>query len=226
MNLTEAQIKQYQEDGFLVVENMLTDEEADRAAARVERIFDGEYNTGVQPDGMNFGKDSNVEVHSKNIDNAWRCDYYLGSLALQEKIGRCLAQLNQMSGARMLQDITIWKQPGAQCVYYHQDGSYATGVVPGGDNVHSCALALTDTYPDVGTIEYVRGSHKWGLAEPRALGADIYGSDDYRKPVRAYAESLGITITPDMIVQATAPKGGGGVSSLHDLARLRPQHQC
>ena len=42
----------------------------------------------------------------------------------------------------------------------------------------SCWIALDDTSADGGTVEFVRGSHKWPHAEPEG---EFHGPEEYRK---------------------------------------------
>ena len=66
---------------------------------------------------------------------------------------------------------------------------------------------------EVGTIEYLKGSHQWPLAPPKA-GGDFeavddyfYGSDDHRKAVYEAAAEFGKEINEDMFVKINAPAG-------------------
>ena len=70
-------------------------------------------------------------------------------------------------GTRMLQDNCLWKPPGARSLGMHQDGSFADYLVP--PEMITCWVALDDTRAQGGTIEYVRGSHRWPkvAARPR-----------------------------------------------------------
>ena len=200
MALTQAQQARFEEDGFLIVEGMLDPADCERAAARCEKVFAGEYDTGVVPDGLNFGEGQAAAPHNRQMDNCWRSDYTLASLVLRQEIGECLAQLAGFSGARLLQDILIWKVPGSLSVRMHQDSDYTDFVTP--RELYSCAIALTDTDPSVGTIEYVRGSHRWGLT---VTGDDtFYGKLDYRGVMLAAAAEVGVA--PE-IVPIQAPIG-------------------
>ena len=47
--LTARQIEQFREDGLLIVENVLSDEDVDALRARYECLFRGEFETGGRP---------------------------------------------------------------------------------------------------------------------------------------------------------------------------------
>ena len=81
--MTEAQIAKFYEDGFLIVENFIDAETCALAAERFGPLFSGVYETGRKPDGMNFGQGDAAEAHNKQIDNAWKSDYNLGSIVAE-----------------------------------------------------------------------------------------------------------------------------------------------
>ena len=75
-----------------------------------------------------------------------------------------IAELSGWSGARICQDNVIWKPAGAKALGYHQDDSYAKWFTP--SHMATCWIALDDTSAVGGTIEYARGSHRWGQFPP------------------------------------------------------------
>ena len=81
----------------------------------------------------------------------------------------------------------MWKPPGAKSLGFHQDDAYCQWVVPSG--YITVWIALDDTAADGGTLEYARGSHKWGVRPPRHA---FHAPDDYRAAVREAAEAAGV----------------------------------
>ena len=47
---------------------------------------------------------------------------------------------------------------------YHQDAAYDDWVIP--QTMMTCWMPLDDVSQEKGTLEYVKGSHKWGLVPP------------------------------------------------------------
>ena len=97
----------------------------------------------------------------------------------------------------------------------HQDGSYADYLVPA--EMITCWVALDDTRAQGGTIEYVRGSHRWPKAPParqlpRARGLAGAGARR-RRAGRAELERVPV------VVKA----GGCDVPPLAHVPRLGPQ---
>ena len=99
---------------------------------------------------------------TRQICNAWKSDNTIARVVLAEKIGRVCAELRDWPGARINQDNVIWKPPGARSLSFHQDESYQGWIVP--SEYVTCWITLDDTYAEGGTIQYVRGSHRWALS--------------------------------------------------------------
>ncbi len=58
---SEEQIKQYREDGFLIVENLMSREVATTLAERFEHIFDGHHDLVNWPDQVYWQKGRDPE---------------------------------------------------------------------------------------------------------------------------------------------------------------------
>ena len=50
VELSEKQIAQFQDDGFLILPKLIDGETAARVAARYEDLFRGKFETGLYPD--------------------------------------------------------------------------------------------------------------------------------------------------------------------------------
>ncbi len=125
----------------------------------------------------------------------------MGRVVLREDIGRACAQLAGWSGARIMQDNVLWKPVGARPLGFHQDNSYLEWLEP--QQLLSCWIALDDTSAEGGTMELVRGSHRWQHAPP---ATQFHGPQEYRQEMEAAAERAGVE--PD-IVPVVVPRGGG-----------------
>lgn len=198
---TKEQIRGFEEDGFIVFEKFLEPEEVARARARFERLFRGEFETGLYPDELNWQEGRDQPERTRQLCNCWKADYTVAGIVLRREIGRLAAALSGWRGTRLHLDNVLWKPPGARALVFHQDGSYNHYMVP--NNMTSCWMALDDTAAEAGTVEYVRGSHKWGQFErPKCfLAAD----HDYRKPL--YAAAAQAAVEPE-IVPVKIPAGG------------------
>jgi len=166
LSLSAEQQRRFEADGFLIIENFLDRQTINTLASRFEPLFSGEFETGIQPDEWNwrFGRDA--DDLTRQICNGWKADYAIAATVLREDIGAICAQLRGWNGARINQDNVIWKPPGARALGFHQDESYQSWILPA--EMMTCWMTLDDTHANHGTIEYVKGSHRWPLSPPIA----------------------------------------------------------
>ena len=160
------QIARFRRDGFLVVERLVEPEAAARLAERFSPLFRGEFETGLYPDEWNWREGRDADDLTRQICNAWKSDRVVARAVLDPRVGLWCARLRGWPGARINQDNVLWKPPGARPLAFHQDDSYQRWVVP--PEMCSCWIALDATSAAGGTVEYVVGSHRWGLAPPAA----------------------------------------------------------
>jgi len=198
--LTADQARSFDRDGFLILERLIDPAWADALAGRFEPLFAGRFETGLMPDEWNWREGRDPPDHARQICNGWRADRAIAGLVLQAGIGRLVARLAGWPGARIAQDNVIWKPPGATPLGFHQDNSYNGWIVPG--EMLSCWVALDPTSAAGGTIEYVRGSHRWGRFPPATA---FHAPKDYRQDLAVAAASVGRT--PE-IVAVEVPPGG------------------
>ena len=195
------QITRFRRDGFLVVERLIEPEAAARLASRFEPLFRGQFETGLYPDEWNWREDRDAADLTRQICNAWKSDRAVARAVLHPRIGLWCARLRGWPGARINQDNVLWKPPGARPLAFHQDDSYQQWVVP--PEMCTCWIALDATRAAGGTVEYVVGSHRWGLAPPAAR---FHAPEDYALEMRDAAARAGAI--PD-VVCIEVPAGGG-----------------
>ncbi len=193
IELTASQIAAFQRDGFVVVHEVLDADTIARARARFDPLFAGEFDTGLQPDEWNWRTGSGRDDVTRQICNGWKADRTVASVVLRADIGRAAATLRGWRGARINQDNVIWKPPGARPLGFHQDDSYQHWIVP--NEMLSCWISLDDTRADQGTIEYVRGSHRWPLSPP--IGR-FHATEDPLADLRPAAERAGVA-APEIV---------------------------
>lgn len=198
---SEEQRQRFREDGFLVVERFLDPALAEAAAARFEPLFRGEFEAGLQPDEWNWREGRDDPSLTRQICNAWKADRAVARVVLDEVVGRWIALLMDWPGARINQDNVIWKPPGAKALGFHQDDSYQDWIVP--QAMATCWMALDATSAAGGTIEYVRGSHRWDLS---GKIAQFHAPEDERSDLRKAAEAAGIAEIDAVPIEV--PRGG------------------
>lgn len=164
ITLTQEHKDTFARDGFVIVESVLDEATVAKARERFEPLFSGAFETGLYPDEWNWKMGRDREDVTRQICNGWKSDRTIAAIVLREDIGRACAELRGWPGARINQDNVIWKPPGTKPLGFHQDDSYQTWITP--CEMMTCWIPLDDTRADQGTIEYVRGSHKWPLSPP------------------------------------------------------------
>ena len=200
-SVTAEQIDRFNEDGYLVVERLIDDETVEKIGACYERLFRGEFETGVRPDEVNWQIETGDPSLTRQICNGWKADRDIADIVLREDIGKAIAELGDWPGTRIMIDNVLWKPPAARPLGHHQDSAYLDWYSP--SDLLSCWIALDDTSADGGTIEFVRGSHKWSHSMPEG---EFHGPEQYRKYMQIAAEREGVE--PE-IVYIEVPKGGG-----------------
>jgi ectoine hydroxylase-related dioxygenase (phytanoyl-CoA dioxygenase family) len=205
---TEDQKASFHRDGFLIVEEgLISDKALELLRERYLRLFDGEYETGIKPDEVNWVKGRDPEDRTRQICNGWRADNVIAAQVLSARTGSLAAQLMGYHGVRLLQDNVLWKPPGTKAIGFHQDGSYADYLVP--PEMTTCWLSLHETTADAGPVAYVRGSHRWPKTPP--IRSEFHAPEDWLAGVRAAApEDEEIEVVPVVV------KAGGG-SFHHNL---------
>lgn len=198
---TPGQIERFRRDGFLIVERIIGPDTAAALAERFGPMFRGEFETGLYPDEWNWREGRDAGDLTRQICNAWKSDRAVARTVLDARIGRWCARLRGWPGARINQDNVLWKPPRARPVGFHQDDGYQSWVVP--PEMATCWIALDDTHPEGGTLEYARGSHRWGLSPPEV---EFHAPDDPLREMRAAAARAGAE--PE-IVPVVVPAGGG-----------------
>jgi 2-oxoglutarate-dependent dioxygenase len=206
--LSDEHVERFHRDGFLIVEEgFISQATIELLRESFDRLFAGEYATGIQPDEVNWKAGRDREDLTRQICNGWRADDRVAAQVLSERTGRIAAQLMGYGGARILQDNCLWKPPGARSLGMHQDGSFADYLVP--SEMITCWVALDDTQAAGGTIEYARGSHKWPKLPPDR--GSFHAPDDWLAPLAAAApEGVEPELVP-VVVKA------GGCSFHHSL---------
>jgi len=181
---TDAQLESFSRDGFLIVEEgLLSHGTIEVLRERFAALFAGDYATGIAPDEVNWKESRDPDDVTRQICNGWRADDLIAAQVLSERTGRLAAELMGYRGTRILQDNCLWKPPGALSLGMHQDGSYAGYLVP--PEMITCWVALDDTRAEGGTIEYVRGSHRWPRVPPDR--GSFHAPEDWLAPLRAAA---------------------------------------
>jgi len=174
MKPSVAQIEAYRRDGFVVVKEFLEPAQLGRLRERFARVFAHDWETGLQPDEVNYVPGVTAPDLTRQLCNVWKADRVLAKAVLSAQVGEFAARLAQLPGVRIAQDNAIWKPPSGRALLCHQDAAYVNHLEP--PNMTTCWMALDDTAADTGTIYYVRGSHLWSHGP---LGGTFHAPEDW-----------------------------------------------
>ncbi|MBD0291746.1 MAG: phytanoyl-CoA dioxygenase family protein [Thermoleophilia bacterium] len=178
---TEEQLASFDRDGFVAVsEGYIDDPTIERLGERFDRLFTGDYETGIRPDEVNWVAGRDPEDRTRQICNGWKADRAIADEVLAERTGRLAAELMGWDGVRLLQDNCIWKPPGTKSLGMHQDGSYLDYIDP--PEMITCWVALDDTSAEAGTITFAAGSHRWPRS--RENRGEFHAPEDWLAPAR------------------------------------------
>jgi len=201
LGVTRDQSERFAEDGFVIVERILDGKTVAALRACYERLFRGEFETGITPDEVNWQEGTGDPSLTRQICNGWKADRAVARVILREDFGRAIAELGGWPGTRVMTDNVLWKPAGARPLGYHQDSAYLDWFRP--SDLISLWIALDETVAAGGTVEFVRGSHRWHHGRPEG---EFHGPEDYRKYMELAAEREGVE--PE-IVYVEVPEGGG-----------------
>lgn len=219
-------------DGFVVYHGVLDKTVVEELNDHLEEILRGRYDRGQKPDKTprlirsQIRKSSNESEKLKNalgfsgnlqnvkviqVINVHKSDSLFRKLAISPQLGKVVASLaGWKHGARLAQD-QIWaKPPGAAPLVFHRDSPYFM-FTP--SDVVTVWVALDDMDEEIGPLEYVKGSHRWG--DGRVGSANqFFQADGGLALLRSAAEREGIDFSDVDIVTMSGLKAGG--ISIHD----------
>ena len=177
----------FNDDGFVLAEQLVDCDRIDRLRQAFDDLFDGTFETGVRPDEVNWQQADGDPTRTRQICNGWKANRDIATVVLDESLGKVIADLAGWKGVRIMSDNLLWKPPQTRSLGFHQDSAYLSWFTP--SDLLTCWIALDDTSADGGTLEFVRGSHRWPLRDPEGA---FHAPEDYRQPMRKAAALEGV----------------------------------
>ena len=132
--LQEPAIAKFRQDGFLIVERILTPERVSALQERFPKLFAGRFDTGVYPDEWYWREGMSLPDVTRHMANAWKADLTVARLVLSEDVGRGAAMLTGWPSVRLGQDTIWWKAPKTKSISLHQDSSFMDFLDPATDD--------------------------------------------------------------------------------------------
>jgi phytanoyl-CoA hydroxylase len=169
--LTKEQIESYQQDGFLLVEDFLDQEELiywRRAVTEAIEQRNGQKMPGSdvkvgEDDGINEDSDYYNKVFDQ-ILNLWQTNHKMKKLMVNSALGKMVAQLAEWDGTRIWHDQALIKRPWANPTSWHLDTPFWSF---SDSRALSIWVALDDATYQNGCLYFIPGSkHKTTFENP------------------------------------------------------------
>lgn len=163
----------FQENGYWISPPLIGNEILVELVEHYSRVLNGDYETTIEP-----LKRSHAPVHIDTgvvkITNCYLSDSLLSRLILSPAIGKLACFLLGTDAVRYWRDHLWYKPPQSgdkSNVGWHQDYKYWQCVTPA--SLITAWIALKDVTEDNGCLEYLPGSHTWGVLPE----GDLYSHD-------------------------------------------------
>ena len=179
--LSNEQVEFFKEYGYLANIKMLDEKQIDNIKSEIEKLADPKHpghHLFYEFHSNESADPSTVLFHALG---AWRIEPGLHDVLWNP---RFLVAANQLLGnapVRFWHDQLFCKPPRkGGVVAWHQDYSYWTRTKP---IAHlTCWCGLDDSTQENGCLQYVPGSHRWGLLDKPELAGDLMGIENYLTP--------------------------------------------
>lgn len=155
ITLDSQVVQTFQNDGFVVTANVLTNEEVETYGAAVDR----EVATRTSGDDRDVSEKSTYEQSFIQCMRLWETNEAVLPLSCHAGLAGIAAQLLGVDSVRMWQDQALYKEPGGRETTPHQDETFWP---IGEEPLVSAWIPFHDVRAEQGAMAYVPGSHKAG----------------------------------------------------------------
>ncbi|HTH57799.1 MAG TPA: phytanoyl-CoA dioxygenase family protein [Cyclobacteriaceae bacterium] len=176
--LSTDQIKSFHDDGFLGQVKFLESGQIDYLKNELARVVDVAHDGHHLFYEFHSNESSNPETILFHALGAWRISKGFHDVLWNPRFLVAAHQLLGEMPVRFWHDQLFCKPPRqGGVVAWHQDYSYWTRTIP---MAHlTCWCGLDDSSQENGCVQYVPGSHRWGLLKKPALAGDLHGIVDF-----------------------------------------------
>ncbi len=154
-DVSPADIDHYRANGYVCLSAVATQEEIKTFRPVIENV--------VRATTESRDTQGRLDDYSKmfqQVTNAWRLDRRVEEFVLARKFGRIAARLMGVKGVRLYHDQALFKPPGGERTYWHQDMFYWPLDT---DRTITMWMPLVDVDAGMGTMIFACGSHRDGL---------------------------------------------------------------
>lgn len=185
MVVDEQARTRFQEDGYWLGPELFDAHQRAELAYAVDEVNAGRYETGREPLARFWSPgDDPYALHK--VDNSHWCNPILAEAVINPRIGRLAAQLLDTPAVRLWHEQILMKPAGGRVsanVAWHQDYNYWRS--SDRPQMLTAWIPLQEVNPELGTMYFVKGSHKWGWhAEYSHFGR--YDMTEQERVIRQY----------------------------------------
>ena len=179
-----------------------------------ERLFAGEYETGIYPDEIHWRKGISRESAVREICNGWKANHEVAAIVGSECLGKLACDVMSWQSSRIGQDDCLHKPTNSNAVGFHQDGAYISdNFLPRENNCLTMWIALDDADEENGALQYCPGSHRWAGSDTSKDVSDasfhVGDSDDHFQSLRKAALNAGLDPEEALAAVQTIPVAAG-----------------
>ena len=170
--LTDEQVDFFNENGYLPNVKLLDEKQIDTIKAEIEQLADVKHPGHHLFYEFHSNESTDPSTILFHALGAWRITPGLHDVLWNPRFLVAASQLLGNEPVRFWHDQLFCKPPRkGGVVAWHQDYSYWTRTKP---IAHlTCWCGLDDSTVENGCLQYVPGSHRWGLLDKPALAGDM-----------------------------------------------------
>lgn len=175
--LTDEQIRQFREDGFIKLKHVLDAETLQHYGEKIT-----ELTFAHAPDKPLNERDTYGKAFIQ-VGNLWPKDDTVREFVFSKRLGRLAAELMGTTGVRMWHDQALYKEPAGGFTPWHVDQQYwpmASG------HCVTAWIPLQATPMEMGPLCFGKGSHL------KNVGRDIEISDESEQRIRDAVKAEGV----------------------------------
>lgn len=174
-DISAEQVKKYQEEGFLVIPDFLSQQELATWRTALDEALEKRKGNKLPDRASVYGKgdDADKSYYDNVFDqliNLWQDNEKMRSLMLDARIGKMAAELSGSDGIRIWHDQALIKKPWANPTSWHLDTPYWSF---SDRRALSIWVALDDATLENGCLFFIPGSHKTTTFENPGIGKNM-----------------------------------------------------
>jgi ectoine hydroxylase-related dioxygenase (phytanoyl-CoA dioxygenase family) len=167
--LTQEQVREFDQNGYLPVGRVMSDEQADALLGRLQDVLEGRSKAQAESKRNLLGDGSSAVVIQ--VVNIWEADDLFYEHLFNPAVCGMIAQLMSCDTVRVWHDQVQYKPPKVGGpTSWHQDHPYWPIIQPA--DLISAWVALEDADEENGCMWMVPGSHKWGPHKGGTIGTN------------------------------------------------------